>query len=179
VAATNRDLLARVKEGKFREDLYYRLNVVTIAVPPLRDRPSDIALLASHFLRKYAAENGKTIQGFSDEAFAQLAHYSWPGNVRELENAVERAVIICKTDMIRPEDLALSISATIPDGSMPQIPGSSMAAIERYVILKTLEQTGGSTSRAAEILGISTRTIQYRLHEYDEQTKGAPAPKEE
>jgi len=167
VTATNRDLLQRVKEGHFREDLYYRLNVVSIEMPALRHRSSDIALLASYFLRKYATENGKTIDGFSDEALAQLAVYDWPGNVRELENAIERAVVVCKKARIGVEDLTAAIIAAKPRGNgAPTIPGATMADLERYAIMKTLEHAGGSTSRAAEILGISPRTIQYRLQEY-------------
>jgi two-component system, NtrC family, response regulator AtoC len=173
VTATNRDLLQRVKDGLFREDLYYRLNVVAIEVPPLRSRPSDIPLLATHFLANYAKENGKTITGFTDVALARLVRYAWPGNVRELENAVERAVVVCRGDQIRPEDLAPSIlpSELASEGG-PQIPGATLADLEKYAILKTLEHTGGSTSRAAEILKISPRKIQYKLHEY--QT-GKPA----
>jgi DNA-binding NtrC family response regulator len=167
VTATNRNLLQRVKDGQFREDLYYRLNVVSIEMPALRQRSSDIALLASHFLRKYAAENGKTLDGFSDEALAQLATYDWPGNVRELENAIERAVVVCKKGRVGVEDLTAAIIAAKPRGDgVPTVPGATMAELERYAIMKTLEHTGGSTSRAAEMLGISPRTIQYRLQEY-------------
>ncbi len=173
VTATNRDLLKRVKEGLFREDLYYRLNVVSIEVPPLRVRASDIPLLAAHFLRRYAEENGKPVEGFTDEALQRLVRYGWPGNVRELENAVERAVVVSRGDRIRPEDLSPSI---VPSGAsndgMPPVPGSTLAELERYAILKTLEHTGGSTSRAAEILKISPRKIQYKLHEY--QGSGKP-----
>ena len=167
IAATNRDLLQRVKEGQFREDLYYRLNVVSLEMPPLRARPSDIPQLAAHFLAKYAAENGKAIEGFSDDALARLANYEWPGNVRELENAIERAVVVCRKPRIGVEDFTASIAAAArrPDG-MPEVPGARMDQLERFAILKTLEHTGGSTSRAAEILGISPRTIQYRLQQY-------------
>jgi DNA-binding NtrC family response regulator len=169
VAATNRNLLERVKQGLFREDLYYRLNVVSIEMPPLRARPSDIPLLGSYFLDKYTKENGKTVTGFTDAALERLVGYAWPGNVRELENAIERAVVVCRGDQVRPEDLAPSIlpSSQLADG-LPPIPGSTMADIERHAILKTLEHTGGSTSRAAEILGISARKIQYKLREYQE-----------
>jgi DNA-binding NtrC family response regulator len=170
VAATNRNLLQLVKEGRFREDLYYRLNVVSIDMPALRDRPSDIPLLAAHFLAPYAKQNDKVIHGFSDEALRQLVRYSWPGNVRELENAIERAVVVCRGDQIRAEDLAPSILAAAParDDGMPSIPGASLAELERYAILKTLEHTGGSTSRASEILKVSPRKIQYKLHEYQD-----------
>ncbi len=169
VAATNRNLLERVKQGLFREDLYYRLNVVTIEMPPLRARVSDVPLLASHFLAKYGQENDRPLSGISDAALERLAAYSWPGNVRELENAIERAVVIARGEQIRVEDLAPSI---VPAGAgargMPPIPGTSMPELERYAILRTLEHTGGSTSRAAEILQISTRKIQYKLHEYQD-----------
>jgi DNA-binding NtrC family response regulator len=173
VAATNRDLLRRVKEGLFREDLYYRLNVVSVEMPPLRARPSDIPLLAGHFLAKFSKENGKTIGGFTDPALERLVKYAWPGNVRELENAIERAVVVCRADQIRPEDLGPGIVAQSggADGT-PVIPGASLADLERYAILKTLEHTGGSTSRASEILKISPRKIQYKLHEYQGEEAG-------
>jgi DNA-binding NtrC family response regulator len=168
VAATNRDLQARVREGKFREDLYYRLNVVSVEMPPLRFRPTDIPLLAMHFLRKYAAEDGKNVTGFSDDALERITRYSWPGNVRELENAIERAVVVCRSQEIEETDLAPSVvagAAASRDG-LPAVPGSTLAELERFAILRTLEHTGGSTSRAAEMLGISPRKIQYRLREY-------------
>jgi two-component system response regulator HydG len=179
IAATNRDLLKLVREGKFREDLYYRLNVVAIEMPPLRVRPGDVALLATHFLKKFSKENGKTITGFTDDALERLARYAWPGNVRELENAIERAVVISRGDVIRSEDLALggggAVEPVARDG-YPPIPGASMAQLEKYALLKTLEHTGGSTSRAAEILGISARTIQYRLQEYHRSTESKQHP---
>jgi DNA-binding NtrC family response regulator len=174
IAATNRDLPRMVKEGGFREDLFYRLNVVSIEMPSLRERPSDIALLATYFLRKYAAENEKTIVGFAEDALTAMARYRWPGNVRELENAVERAVIVARGDVIRAADLAPQVAASERATTAgPPIPGSTMAELERYAILKTLEHTGGSTSRAAELLGISTRKIQYRLREYQDGTRPA------
>jgi len=167
VAATNRNLKQLVADGKFREDLYYRLNVVSIEMPPLRARPGDIPLLAMHFLRKYCAENGVQISGFTDDALAGLVRHRWPGNVRELENAVERAVVVCRSEQIRPQDLIPTLSGGEPSGDQfPTVPGASMADIERYAIRKTLEHVGGSTSKAAELLGISARTIQYRLREY-------------
>jgi DNA-binding NtrC family response regulator len=166
IAATNRNLPQRVEEGKFREDLFYRLNVINIEMPALRERASDVPALAGHFLRKYAGENGKAITGFSDDALARLGGYWWPGNVRELENVVERAVVLCRGPEIT--------GAELPPHLLPpktatgiQIPGSTLDAVERYTITKTLESTGGSTSRAAEILGISIRKVQYKLHEYE------------
>jgi DNA-binding NtrC family response regulator len=170
VAATNRDLKAEVARGKFREDLYYRLNVIAIEMPALRQRPSDVPLLASHFLRKYAKENEKTIDGFSDDVLARLSGYSWPGNVRELENVVERAVVMCSGRQITVSELPVHIVPVIQEGGI-NIPGSSLDSIEHYAIVKTLASTGGSTSRAAEILGISIRKIQYKLHEYESAPK--------
>ncbi|HEX2676765.1 MAG TPA: sigma 54-interacting transcriptional regulator, partial [Polyangiales bacterium] len=168
IAATHRDLRAASASGAFREDLFYRLNVVAIEMPPLRARPSDVSLLAMRFLQKYASENGKNIQGFSHEALSALSHYGWPGNVRELENAIERSVVICRGNEIGLSDLSPSITQQAGRSSdgMPQIPGAKLADLERFAILRTLEHTGGSTSRAADMLGISARTIQYRLQEY-------------
>jgi two-component system response regulator HydG len=164
VAATNKDLAAEVREGRFREDLYYRLNVVHIDMPPLRVRDNDVWMLANHFLRRFAADNHKRIDGFSDRARAKIIAHRWPGNVRELENAIERAVVLCETSKIDEEDLPIDV-APLPKGAV-RIPGATMAEIERYAILSTLEACNGSTTRAAEMLDISVRTIQYRLHEY-------------
>ncbi|MCS6856676.1 MAG: sigma-54 dependent transcriptional regulator [Sandaracinaceae bacterium] len=165
IAATNRDLAEEVRKGRFREDLYYRLNVIHIEMPPLRARKSDILILADHFIRRFAEENRKRILGMSEEARAHLLSYAWPGNVRELENAIERAVVMCQGQRIELSDLPPSIRAQNSHSEV-RIPGSSMAEIERYAILQTLEACGGSTKKAAEILGISVRTIQYRLAEY-------------
>jgi DNA-binding NtrC family response regulator len=180
IAATNRDLMQMVRDGKFREDLYYRLNVVTVEMPALRERPSDIPLLAAYFLDRYTKENGKAVSGFSDDALERLVHHDWPGNVRELENAVERAVVICRGEQIRVEELSPAVLARRETpGGAPAIPGATLAELERHAILKTLEYTGGSTSRAAEILGISPRKIQYKLHEYESAGGGGgdPPPK--
>jgi DNA-binding NtrC family response regulator len=174
VAATNRDLAQRVKDGFFREDLYYRLNVVAIEMPPLRARPSDIPPLATFFLSRYAEENGRKLTGFTDAALERLVRYSWPGNVRELENAIERAVVVSRGDVIRPEELSPVIMPTGASGDgTPAIPGSTLAELEKYAILKTLEYTGGSTSKAADILKISPRKIQYKLQEYQNPEKAA------
>jgi two-component system response regulator HydG len=164
VAATNRDLAADVQDGRFREDLYYRLNVVHIDMPPLRIRDNDVLLLANHFLRKFAADNHRKIDGFSDRARAKLVAHRWPGNVRELENAVERAVVLCEGPRIEEEHLPIEV-APVAKGAI-RIPGATMSEIERFAILSTLEATNGSTTKAAEMLDISVRTIQYRLHEY-------------
>ena len=172
IAATNRDLKQMVAEGKFREDLYYRLNVINLEMPTLRDRPSDVPLLASHFLHRYAKENGKQVRAFTAEALECMAGYTWPGNVRELENVVERAVVLAQSAEITLADLPAQFA---PAKARPglQIPGATMDEIERYAIIKTLESTGGSTSEAGKILNISVRKIQYKLHEYESAPKSA------
>ena len=147
---------------------------ITLPMPPLRGRPSDIPPLATHFLKKYASENGKPLEGFSEEAMLRLSGYGWPGNVRELENVVERAAVLASGSYITAAELPPHLVPRREGGLM--IPGSTLDAIERYAILKTLESTGGSTSKAAEILGMSVRKIQYKLHEYQSVPKGVGAP---
>jgi two-component system response regulator HydG len=164
IAATNKDLAVEVREGRFREDLYYRLNVVHIEMPPLRLRGADISGLAQHFLQKFALENHKRMEGFTAEARTKLLGHRWPGNVRELENAVERAVVLSEGPLIEAEELPFE--ATPDTVSALRIPGSTMAEIERYAITKTLEAVDGSTGKAADVLDISIRTIQYRMHQY-------------
>jgi DNA-binding NtrC family response regulator len=175
IAATNRDLRAMVGEGKFREDLFYRLNVINLQLPPLRERASDVPALAMHFVRRYAEENGKRVERLSEAALSKLAAYSWPGNVRELENVIERAVVLSENGVIEAEHLPPEVVPG-PNVGAPPIPGSTMGDIERYVILTTLAAQSGSTSRAAEVLGISVRKIQYKLQEYGSAPKsGIPA----
>jgi DNA-binding NtrC family response regulator len=175
IAATNRDLGAEIKKGAFREDLFYRLNVVAVELPALRDRRADVPALASFFLRRYASENGKTIETFADDALVALLEYHWPGNVRELENVVERAVVLCDGHRIERKHLSPTVVPTDDGETLPPIPGSTIADLERYAILKTLEACGGSTSKAATVLGVSPRKIQYKLHEY---TQSSPAQDE-
>jgi DNA-binding NtrC family response regulator len=164
IAATNKDLATEVREHRFREDLYYRLNVVHIEMPPLRLRGQDVVALAEHFLRKFARENHRQIHGLSAAARAKISAHRWPGNVRELENAMERAVVFSTGDAVEAEALPFDAAPDTFDGI--RIPGSTLAEIEKHAILSTLEAAEGSTGRAAEILDISVRTIQYRLHEY-------------
>ncbi|HUB06864.1 MAG TPA: sigma-54 dependent transcriptional regulator [Myxococcales bacterium] len=171
VAATNRDLAAEVKAGRFREDLFYRLNVVSVTLPPLRHRKGDIPALVSHFLDKYCTAYGKKIDGLAPGTLNALLAHSWPGNVRELENVIERAVVLAKDHELTADSLPATLRGPRPahdvggDGK-GLIPGASLYDIEREAILKTLEMVGGSTTRAAEVLGISVRKIQYRLKEY-------------
>jgi two-component system NtrC family response regulator/two-component system response regulator HydG len=174
IAATHRDLRKKIEDGSFREDLFYRLNVVEISIPSLRERTGDIPLLADHFLRKYAEANGKPIAGISDDAMALLLRHSWPGNVRELENAIERAVVLADGSALEPPHFptlrraAGEPAAAARTGGV-SIPGSTMAELEREAILRTLEAVQGSTSKAAAMLKISARKIQYKLKEYHQQ----------
>ena len=168
IAATNRDLAAEVKAGRFREDLFYRLNVVAMTLPPLRQRKADIPALAATFLERFSKSYGKEIRGLAPGTLQALLSHDWPGNVRELENAIERAVVLCEASELTADDLPTTLRGPRPDGAAPGslIPGSPLHAIEREAILRTLELASGSTARAAEILGISVRKIQYRLKEY-------------
>jgi DNA-binding NtrC family response regulator len=167
IAATNKNLAEEVKGGRFREDLFYRLNVVTLDMPPLRDRKTDIPQLARFFIDKYARDNNKDLDGFAPQTVELLSSYDWPGNVRELENAIERAVVLANGRVLEPRHLPANVRPTLTATGMPPIPGSTLADLERYAILETLKATGGSTSKAADMLGISVRTIQYRLHDYN------------
>ena len=171
IAATNRDLKEMVAAGKFREDLYYRLNVINLTLPSLRQRASDVPGLAMHFLRRHAAENGKAVKSISDQALALIAGYHWPGNVRELENVIERAVVLADGETIELAHLPPELAVVPRRASIPAVPGATLDELERYAILKTMESVGGSTSRAAEILGISVRKIQYKLQEYSAAPK--------
>jgi two-component system, NtrC family, response regulator len=185
VAATHRDLDKKIQDGSFREDLYYRLNVIEIRIPSLRERTGDIPLLAHHFLSMYAAANGKNVRDFSDEVLAMLLRHQWPGNVRELENAIERAVVLATEPILTPAQFPTLRRAEAAAAGSPvverrtsgvAIPGSTLAEIEKEAILRTLESVDGSTSRAADLLQISARKIQYKLKEY--QQSGALAARE-
>jgi two-component system, NtrC family, response regulator HydG len=176
VAASNKDLAAEVKAGRFREDLYYRLNVVAIELPPLRDRRDDVPLLAAAFLRRISEKHGKQLAGFTPGALAALAAHSWPGNVRELEHAVERAVVLCRGEAVDVDDLPEPLRAGGSSSAVPGAPataltvplGTSMDEIERLVIRETLRQTRGDKTLAAQLLGIAPRTI-YRKLDRDEE----------
>jgi two-component system response regulator AtoC len=162
IAATNRDLRQRVEEGAFREDLFYRLNVVTIPVPPLRERASDIPLLAQHFLEKYAAAAGRTIKGFADATLALLSAHAWPGNVRELEHAIERAVALSSGEVLMPEHLPTEVRREAAPA--PRLPSARMKLedVRRWYVAKILAEVGGNKVEAAEILGIDRGTL-YRI----------------
>jgi two-component system, NtrC family, response regulator AtoC len=169
VAATNQDLRAAVKEGRFREDLYYRLNVIALRIPPLRERRDDILLLAEHFLRLYGERNGRHLAGLSRAAAEALLRYDWPGNVRELENTIERAVVLSRGAAVEVEDLPVEVRSGTggsTDGkSLTFAVGTPLAEIERRVIHATLGHVGGDKRLCAQLLGIATRTIYRRLEE--------------
>ena len=166
LSATHRDLEALLKAGQFREDLYYRLNVVTILLSPLRERRQDLPLLIDHFLRVFAEKNGKRIRGFTHEARETLLRYDYPGNVRELENLVERAVVLTRDEVISKDDLPLMVQ---PPEAAEERGGNLTAAVEgmeRQMIREALARSGGVQTRAAEMLGISERALRYKLKKY-------------
>jgi two-component system response regulator HydG len=169
IAATNKNLAEEIQKGSFRQDLYYRLNVVTLEVPPLRDRREDIALLADFFLKRYAQKNRRHIKGFSPRAMDVLMRHGWPGNVRELENVVERAVIMARGEMITPgefPDGLKDLDDAVEEAGLELTPGRSLRDVEREMVIRTLDETGGNRTHAARLLGISRRTLQLKLKEY-------------
>jgi len=175
VAATNQDLADMVKEKRFREDLYYRLNVITVRVPPLRERHEDIRLLAQHYLRVYAAKNGRKLEGFSNEALERLESYAWPGNIRELENLIERMVLLARKDRIEAEDLPEEIAGVKrpPRDAILGLVGTPLAEIEQRLLDETLRITGGNKTQAAKLLGIDVRTVARKLERReDDQAEG-------
>ena len=169
ISATNKNLEQRVKEGAFREDLFYRLNVVTMSIPPLRERKEDIPPLIDHFLKRYAEENGKAIEGLSREAQDVLLKYDYPGNVRELENIIERAVVIAREEVITVEDLPFRETPEnrAEGGSAGEgLLRGSIEELERKLIVEAMEKAGDHQTRAAELLGISERMLRYKLKKY-------------
>jgi two-component system response regulator HydG len=172
LAATNKVLEDEVKEGHFREDLYYRLNVVSLHVPPLRERREDIPLLAEYFLEMYSEKNNRRISGITPGCMDILLHYPWPGNVRELENAMERGVILMRGDYLDEENLPIPIKKWAREengeitAGMEGLP-SSLEEAEKLVILKTLDEVDGNKSEAARRLGITRKTLQSKLNKYE------------
>jgi len=165
IAATNRDLRMALEDGTFREDLFYRLNVVPIDIPPLRERREDIAYLAHHFVEKLAPETGSTAHGITDAAIEKLIQYSWPGNVRELENVIERSLVLAAGGKLDANDIRLDLNlrrrpATSEIG-LPE--GMSLDAFEQELIKKALDQASGNKSQAARILGLTRNALRYRL----------------
>ncbi|HZX42719.1 MAG TPA: sigma 54-interacting transcriptional regulator, partial [Myxococcaceae bacterium] len=181
VAATNRDLEAAMAEKQFREDLYYRLNVFSIFVPPLRDRKPDVMLLADHFLIKYARRHNKRIKRIATPAIDMLMSYHWPGNVRELENTLERAVLTCDGQVIHGHDLPPTLQTAEASGTAVQ--SSLSDAIEQYekdLILDALKSARGNRAKAARLLGTTERIIGYKIRKYEIEVsrfRGTPAVK--
>jgi two-component system NtrC family response regulator len=166
IAATHRDLAALVKAGRFRDDLYYRINVVTIVVPPLRERREDIPPLIDHFVRRFAESNRKPIAGLTPAARELLLRYDYPGNVRELENLIERAVVLTRDDVIGPADLPLTLQDATAEPAEPARLTAAVEALERRRIREALAESDGVQTRAAETLGISERVLRYKLKKY-------------
>src|SRR5947208_16256187 len=165
VAATNQDLASLVRDKRFREDLFYRLNVITIKVPPLRERHEDIPVLAEHFLKLYAAKNNRLLEGFSKEAMRRIEAYSWPGNVRELENVVERAVVLARGSPVEVTDLPDNVGGAtpMPDGVFIVRVGTPLAEVEQRLLEETLRLTKGNKTLTARILGIDPKTVFRKL----------------
>lgn len=170
VAATLRDLKEEIKKGNFREDLYYRLNVIEVKLPPLRERPSDIRRLAGHFVEKYAKKFGKSVKGLSKEAVEVLSGYPWPGNIRELENVIERAMILEEGNVIRKESLPIAAKTESPCEPFPSPDDLSIKkaqeVLERELIKKALEKTNNNKTKAAELLELSHRALLYKIKSY-------------
>ncbi|ROQ92301.1 sigma-54-dependent transcriptional regulator [Desulfosoma caldarium] len=177
LAATNRDLQGMIQYGAFREDLYYRLNVVTVEVPPLRQRKDDIPLLVDHFLKTFAAKNKRTVRGITPRAMDLLVKYDWPGNVRELENVMERAVILLRSDYLTEAELPLHLQRATPSDpssleskatpeELEPVSSMTLAEMEKHLIERVLEETGGNKSEAARRLGITRRTLRLKLKKY-------------
>ena len=166
IAATNKDLQQQVEKGEFREDLFYRLNVVVIHLPPLRERQADIPLLLSHYLAFFNEENGKQIEGYTPEAVEMLSRYTWPGNIRELRNVVERMVVLSRSKLLGEADLPANIREKTAEATLDLEADLTVDEMERRMIVHALEKTGGNRTKAAEKLGISRRTLHRKINEY-------------
>jgi len=166
ISATNKELKEEIKRGMFREDLYYRLNVVHIHVPPLRERREDIPLLTTAFIKEFSEENGKQIQGISHKASSLVYSYSWPGNIRELRNCMESAVVLCRGDVIEVEDLPLTVREGSEEETVYIPVGTSLEEAQRKIIQATLNYCGGNKSKTADILDIGRKTLHRKLQDY-------------
>ena len=177
VAATNRDLRAMVSDGRFRDDLYYRINVLSIDVPPLRERREDIPVLIDYFLKKHTKNTSRLVRGLTPETKRMMNDYGWPGNVRQLESAIERAILLCEGDMITPDDLPSEVqqeSKGTSAGAFKLPPeGISFEEVEKNLILQAMEQTDYNITKSAKLLGMTFRTLQYRLEKFGIKKPGA------
>jgi DNA-binding NtrC family response regulator len=176
ICATNRDLKEEIRRGRFREDLFFRLGVFTIHLPPLKERREDIPLLVHHFIEKFNAETGKRVQGLSPAALATLQGYAWPGNIRELRNTLERAMILVDGDVIDEEHLPPDLESSRPEAATLRVPlGLAMDKVEKEYILASLQKNGGNKARTAEILGISEKTLYNKLNRYAAEARDKTA----
>jgi Nif-specific regulatory protein len=167
IAATNKDMEVAIAEGSFREDLYYRLNVFTIFVPPLRDRKADLLLLADHFLEKFSREHGKSIKRISTPAIDMLVSYHWPGNVREMENALERAVLMCEGQVVHAHHLPPSLQTAEASGTVTRVSlADAVVAYEKDLIQDALKTTRGNRAKAARLLDATERILNYKIRKY-------------
>jgi DNA-binding NtrC family response regulator len=168
IATTNRDLKKEVQEGRFRDDLFYRLNVVPIYLPPLSERRDDIPLLIQHFVKQFSAENGKSIKGIAGPAIAMLSQREWPGNIREIENSIERAVVMSgpDVDILNLQHFYFGEPITLGIRQTPENPSVTLRDVEKNLILKTLQETSDNRTKTADVLGISVRTLRNKLNEY-------------
>jgi len=167
VAATNRDLKQMASEGKFQEDLYYRLNVIPIQIPPLRERREDIPVLVEHFIEKHRQRTGKRVERIDDDAMQALQRYDWPGNVRELENTIERAVVLATSPVITTASVSLVGTTTVQTSGLPSLRlHQNIEWVEKETIRRALDQSGGVKKDAAELMGISQRALSYYLAKY-------------
>jgi DNA-binding NtrC family response regulator len=185
ICATNRDLKEEIRRGRFREDLFFRLHVFTVLLPPLKERREDIPLLVHHVIEKYNGETGKHVQGVSPGALAILQGYAWPGNIRELRNTVERAMILADGDIIGEEHLPPDMQASRPEAAMLRVPlGIPLDKVEKEYILASLQKNGGNKARTAESLGVSEKTLYNKLNRYAAEAReragegGGPPPSE-
>src|SRR5260370_11026318 len=170
VGATNRDLRAMVSDGRFRDDLYYRINVLSIDVPPLRERREDIPVLIDYFLKKHTRNTSRLVKGLKPETRRMLHDYGWPGNVRQLESAIERAILLCEGDMITIDDLPSEVrqetGAATTGGFKLPAEGINFEEVEKNLILQAMDQTDYNITKAAKLLGLTFRTLQYRLEKF-------------
>src|SRR5260370_25321541 len=177
ICATNKDLAKEVSEGRFREELLYRINVIATRLPELRERKDDITLLAHHFLRKYETPLGRSPMRFSKGAMRLLMNYRWPGNVRELENPIERGAILAETDVIHTHDLPDKLQDALPaNGNEPETPGMTLEELEREHMRRVLNQVKGDKVKAAQVLGIHLSTLYRKAQRYRLGNAGQPMP---
>ncbi|HSP79519.1 MAG TPA: sigma-54 dependent transcriptional regulator, partial [Myxococcaceae bacterium] len=179
LCATNRDLKQEIKNQRFREDLYFRLNVFQIHLPPLRERREDVPILVQYFVEKFRGDSGKRVTGVHPDAMEVLKHHDWPGNIRELRNAVERAVILCDGELILREHLPPDMAGKSPERHTFRLPyGLSLDAVEREYILGSLQRNGNNKARTAEILGVSEKTLYNKLNRYAAEARQQAARQE-